>query len=109
LILVVIIALFAAVAIPRVNERRHYRADNSCINNLRIIEAGKDQWAMEQHKTKSDTPAGSDLQPYIGRGSSGGLPFCPADPKQTFDTSYSLHNVGIKPTCKIMPGLHVLN
>lgn len=80
----------------------------ACISNLRIIDSAKGQWALEQNKKRTDTPADSDLQPYIGRGSAGELPCCPLDPKQTFDTSYSINNVGTKPTCKILPALHSL-
>ena len=109
LILVVLIALLAAVVVPRFfGKRPVYGAHMACITNLRIIDSAKEQWALEFQKKKVDTPTGSDLQPYMGRGSAGELPFCPADPKQTFDTSYSLHNVGTKPTCKIMPTVHVL-
>jgi hypothetical protein len=78
------------------------------MSNLRVIQAGKEQWALEHQKKKTDTPAESDIQACIGRGSAGELPFCPIDPKQTFDTSYVLHNVGTMPTCKVMPSLHVL-
>jgi hypothetical protein len=79
----------------------------SCIDNLRIICAAKDQWALEKRKQNTDTPTISDIQPYLGRGFAGILPVCPADPKQTFDTSYSLNNAGTRPTCKIMPTIHI--
>jgi competence protein ComGC len=108
-IALVLIALLAAVVIPRfVGKRPVYAGHMACIINLRILNGAKEQWALELQKLKTDTPADSDLQPYVGRGSAGELPFCPADPKQSFDTSYSLHNVGTKPTCKIMPTIHVL-
>jgi len=110
LIVVVLIMVLIALAIPRFVAKRpnKYGAHMACISNLRIIDGAEGQWALELQKKKTDTPAPSDLQPYIGRGSAGGLPTCPADPKQTFDTSYTLHNVASKPTCKIMPSLHVL-
>jgi hypothetical protein len=106
---VVLIVLLAAVVIPRfVGKRPVYAAHMACITNLRILNSAKEQWALEFQKRKTDTPADSDIQPYVGRGSAGELPVCPADPKQTFDTSYSLHNAGTTPTCKIMPTIHVL-
>ena len=107
-IVVVLIVLLAVVTIPTLNVKppRPHRASNSCISNLRIIDNAEGQWALEFHKQKTDTPAGSDLQPYMGRGSAGELPCCPEDPNQSFDTSYSLHNVGTKPTCKILPTIH---
>lgn len=108
-IVVVLIALLAAVSIPRYARTRALNSGHTgCIINLRLIQAAKEQWALEQQRKKTDTPAGTDIQPYLGRGSAGELPCCPDDPKQTFDSSYSLHNLGTKPTCKIMPSLHVL-
>jgi prepilin-type N-terminal cleavage/methylation domain-containing protein len=107
-IAIVLLALFVAVILPRfVRKPRTARADMACISNLRIIDGAKGQWALEQRKANTDTPADSDLQPYMGRGSAGELPVCPVDPKQTFDTSYSANNMATKPTCKIMPD-HIL-
>ncbi len=108
-IAVVLIVLLVAVAIPRfVRKPPMHPAHMACIPDLRIINAAKGQWALEFQKKNTDTPGDSDLQSYIGRGSAGELTVCPVDPKQTFDTSYSVNNVGTKPTCKIMPTLHIL-
>jgi len=109
LIAVVLIVLLAAVMIPMLT-RKHpeYPAHMACITNLRMIDGAKGQWALENQKTKADTPRDSDLQAYMGRGPAGELPRCPCDPKQTFDSSYSVNNVGTKPTCKILPTIHIL-
>jgi hypothetical protein len=64
------------------------------------MDAAKQQWALEYRKQTSDTPAMSDLQPYLGRGPNGELPVCPDGGVHTSG------NVGEKPTCSI-PG-HVL-
>ena len=108
MIVVAIIGLLAAIAIPNFVRARTTSQTNACINNLRIIDAGKGQWAMELGKMNTDTPAGSDIQPYLGRGSAGELPFCPNDGAQGFGTSYSPNNVGTKPVCLILPTNHVL-
>jgi prepilin-type N-terminal cleavage/methylation domain-containing protein len=108
MVVVAIIGLLAAIAIPNFVRARTTSQTNACINNLRIVDAAKSQWAMEQGKTSTDTPAGSDIQPYVGRGSSGGLPFCPNDGAQTFATSYSPNNVGTKPVCLILSTNHIL-
>ncbi|MGA2542685.1 MAG: prepilin-type cleavage/methylation domain-containing protein [Verrucomicrobiota bacterium] len=108
-IVVGLIVLLAAVVIPRfVRKPPMPPAHMACISNLRFIDSAKGQWALENQKKKTDTPADSDLQPYMGRGSAGELPVCPVDPNQTFDTSYSINNVGTKPTCKILPAKHIL-
>jgi prepilin-type N-terminal cleavage/methylation domain-containing protein len=108
MIVVAIIGLLASIAIPNLNKARATAQTNVCINNLRTIAGAKDQWGMEQHKQTSDTPAGSDIQPYLGRTANGELPACPNDGTQTFSTSYSPNNLGTKPVCNIMPTNHIL-
>ena len=108
MIVVAIIGLLAAIAIPNFVRARTTSQANACISNLRIIDGAKGQWALEQHKQNSDTPAGSDIQPYVGRGSAGELPTCPNDSSQTFATSYTPNNVGTKPACQISPTTHSL-
>jgi hypothetical protein len=81
---------------------------NACINNLRLIDSSKQQWALEKNGQNTSTPAGSDLQPYLGRSAVGELPYCPADPSQAFTTSYSVQNIGTKPTCIIVASTHSL-
>jgi RNA polymerase sigma factor (sigma-70 family) len=73
---------------------------NACINNLRLIDASKQQWALEFRKQSTDTPTADDLRPYLGRGVNGELPVCPDGGVYTFGT------VGEKPTCSVQG--HVL-
>jgi hypothetical protein len=74
---------------------------NECVNNLRLIDAAKQQWALEQRKQTTDTPDASDLLLYLGSGGANGvLPVCPSG------GTYSIGTVGQSPTCTI-PG-HVL-
>ncbi len=114
MIVVAIIGLLAAIAIPNFVRARTTSQQDACINNLRLIDAAKQQWALEQSQSSTSQPAasGTDLQPYLGHGSSGELPSCPADSAQTWTTSYgttaALGNVTTKPTCLIVPTTHVL-
>jgi prepilin-type N-terminal cleavage/methylation domain-containing protein len=110
MIVVAIIGLLAAIAIPNFVKARTTSQQNACINNLRQIDASEQQWALEQKKQTTDTPvaSGTDLQPYLGRGSNGELPTCPVDPQNSFPTSYTVNNVGTTPTCNIVPTTHVL-
>src|SRR5580692_12756499 len=108
MIVVAIIGLLAAIAIPNFVRARTTSQQNACINNLRLIDSSKQQWALEQRQTSSNTPLGSDLQPYLGRGSNGELPTCPVDPANTFTTSYTCNTVGVSPQCAILPATHVL-
>jgi prepilin-type N-terminal cleavage/methylation domain-containing protein len=108
MIVVAIIGLLAAMGIPSLAHSRQVAQTNICISNLRYIDGAKQQWALEQGKQNSDTPAGSDLQPYMGRSAGGELPACPADTAHTFATSYAPQSVGDKPLCLIIPAAHVL-
>jgi len=110
MIVVAIIGLLAAIAIPNFVKARTTSQMNACINNLRLIDSSKQQWALEQRKTNTDTPQGSDLQPYLGRGAAGELPSCPADSAETWTTSYgtAVGQVGVKPTCLIVSSTHIL-
>jgi prepilin-type N-terminal cleavage/methylation domain-containing protein len=108
MIVVAIIGLLAAIAIPNFVKARTTSQQNACINNLRLIDSSKQQWALEQRKQNTDSPQGTDLQPYLGRGSNGELPSCPVDPQNAFSTSYVQGTVGVKPLCNIVSTSHVL-
>jgi len=54
MIVVAIIGLLAAIAIPNFVKAREQAQLNSIFNNLRIIEGAKDQWALEYKKGTGD-------------------------------------------------------
>ncbi|HTA30064.1 MAG TPA: type II secretion system protein [Candidatus Cybelea sp.] len=108
MIVVAIIGLLAAIAIPNFVRARTTAQQNACINNLRQLDGAKQEWALEKRAGATATPANTDIQPYLGRGSGGTLPSCPSDSTSKFDTSYSVGNVSIPPTCKINTTNHVL-
>ena len=108
MIVVAIIGLLAAIAIPNFVHARTTSQQNACINNLRQIDGAKQTWALENHLVPTATPQDSDIQPFLGRGQ-GELPACPADPHQTFDTSYLPNNLQLPPSCLIDPTNHVFH
>jgi hypothetical protein len=67
---------------------------NTCINNLRQIDAAKQQWALENNKTDITIPTTLDLLPYL---KGGVFPVCPGG------GTYTINAVGLPPTCSI-PG-----
>jgi len=61
MIVVAIIGLLAAIAIPNFVKARTTAQTNSCIANLKQIEGAKQQWAVENKKSSGDTPVDTDL------------------------------------------------
>jgi general secretion pathway protein G len=101
MIVVAIIGLLAAIAIPNFVRARQTAQTNACINNLRQIDAAKQQWALEKGKTASAVPTASDLGPYVGRKGDGSDVFCPlsGDDGTPFH-GYNLLAVSTVPTCQ---------
>lgn len=106
MIVVAIIGLLAAIAIPNFVKARATAQANACINNLRQIDAAANQFALEHGKKTGDSinfPA--DLTPYIKLNAAGSIPPCPAG------GNYIDEKVGDQPQCSlgnsVTPG-HVL-
>ena len=104
MIVVAIIGLLATIAIPNFVRARLQAQRTACINNLRQIDSAKQTWAMENRAGQTALPTPANIQPYMGRGTGGSLPSCPADPQNTYGTSYETQDLSTAPTCKILPG-----
>jgi prepilin-type N-terminal cleavage/methylation domain-containing protein len=107
MIVVAIIGLLAAIAIPNFVRARQTSQTNVCIDNLRMIDGAKQQWALEKGQVGTSLPLPTDIQPYLGRGS-GELPICPADASNSFTTSYTVGNVQTPPVCQVNSTTHYL-
>ena len=109
MIVVAIIGLLAAIAIPNFVHARSQAQQNACINNLRQIDAAKQQWALETGQKPSASPSAGNIQPYLGRGSTGSLTdvYCPQSSTHTIAASYTIGNLNTAPVCKINTA-HVL-
>ncbi|HUC85189.1 MAG TPA: type II secretion system protein [Candidatus Acidoferrales bacterium] len=96
MIVVAIIGLLAAIAIPNFVKARATAQANACINNLRQIDGAANQFALEQNKKTGD-PINfpTDLTPYIKLNASGSIPACPAG------GTYSDPTVGSQPACSL--------
>jgi len=91
MIVVAIIGLLAAIAIPNFVKARTASQKNACIANLKQMDGAKASWALEQKKNNGDTPVDSDLfgaTQYIRD-----KPACPGG------GTYALNQVDTKPTC----------
>lgn len=104
MIVVAIIGMLAAIAIPSVVHARTTSQMNGCINNLRQIDYATQVWAMETLQAPTATVTFPDIQPYLKSSV-----VCPAAGNNgTFAISYTLTTVSNKPTCNLFPATHVL-
>ena len=102
MIVVAIIGLLAAIAIPNFLRARSTSQQNACINNLRQIDGAVQQWALQTGQTASASATSTDIQPYLGRGSAGALPWCPLSSAHSFTASYgNSFSVGGVPSCSL--------
>jgi prepilin-type N-terminal cleavage/methylation domain-containing protein len=105
MIVVAIIGLLATIAIPNFMKARTSAQRSACINNLKQIDGAKQTWAVENRAATTTVPTIAQIQPYLGRGTAGTAPYCPADSQGTFATSYNINDLGTSPTCQILPGV----
>jgi prepilin-type N-terminal cleavage/methylation domain-containing protein len=61
MIVVAIIGLLAAIAIPNFVKARTASQKNACMANLKQMDGAKASWALEQKKNNTDTPEDTDL------------------------------------------------
>lgn len=108
MIVVAIIGILIALAIPNFIHSREHVYRDMCINNLRQIRLAKAQWALENNKVDgySDFTA-EDLDPYVEGNISSSL-VCPLDSGGSVDSSYTINPIGTDPTCKKKPSEHHL-
>jgi prepilin-type N-terminal cleavage/methylation domain-containing protein len=80
MIVVTIIGLLAAIAIPNFVHSRAKSQATACINNMRQIDSAIQQFCMENGKKSGDTISyPDDLTAYIKLNSASSIPGCPAN------------------------------
>jgi prepilin-type N-terminal cleavage/methylation domain-containing protein len=103
MIVVAIIGLLAAIAIPNFVRARTTSQTNACIKNLREIDGAAQTWALENNKSPTDTYTLVILTSYLGRGLAGAIPTCPAN-----GTYSAGATVGNPPICSLSAAGHVI-
>jgi type II secretory pathway pseudopilin PulG len=94
MIVVAIIGLLAAIAIPNFIKSRSTSQANACINNLRQIDGGEQQWALEHQQISANAPL--DIPTLVSLGyirTPGGNsvgPSCPAGGAYTTTSALSV-------------------
>jgi hypothetical protein len=89
-LMVVMIPMYAAIAIPSFARAREHAQVAACVNNMRMIESATDQRAMEQGLSEGAAVDPEELKEYLPGET---LPTCPAG------GTYTLPPVGGEPEC----------
>jgi prepilin-type N-terminal cleavage/methylation domain-containing protein len=97
MIVVSIIGLVAAIAIPNFVRARAVSNQTTCINNLRQVGSAISQWALELKASATTTVQYTDIKPYLH-----GSVICPTGGR-TFSDSYAIIDAQTLPTCKQVP------
>ncbi|MDB6052787.1 MAG: type secretion system protein, partial [Verrucomicrobiales bacterium] len=102
MIVVAIIGLLAAIAIPNFVRARTKAQQNACINNLRQIDGAIQQWALENKKGTNAAVTHSDITGFLKT-----PPTCPAG-GTSFAADYTLSTVAATPLCAVVAASHTL-
>jgi len=91
MIVVLIIGILLAIAVPNFMKARESSRTKSCIANLKQIQSAKEQWAMDNKEAGTAVPVAADLYGatlYIKT-----TPSCPSG------GAYTINAVDVDPTC----------
>ena len=89
MIVVAIIGLLIAVAVPNFSKMRKDAQKTACHAQLKQIDGVKEMWATQEKRADGDTPSEAQVGEYI----TDGMPTCPGG------GTYTIGAVGQKATC----------
>ena len=98
MIVVLIIGILMAIAVPNFVKARESSRKNSCIANLKQTDSAKEQWAMDNKKDAGAAVAYTDLV--------GSTLYLKATPTCPSSGTYTVNTIGTNPACN--KTLHVL-
>lgn len=102
MIVVAIIGMLAAIALPNFVKARNTAQAKACINNLYQINGAITTWATEMNKGPGQTVTFNDIASYLQN-----AVVCPSG-GTTFEDSYVMTTVDAQPTCQRQPQTHKL-
>ena len=91
MIVVLIIGILLAIAVPNFIKARESSRTKSCIANLKQIEAAKEQWAMDSKAPATATPTAAVL--YGPTAYVKNTPSCPSG------GTYTIGDLNTRPSC----------
>ncbi len=94
MIVVAILGLLAAIAIPNFVRARTQTQKNACISNLREIHGAAQEWALENKAAANAPITYSQIRDFLKKSVT-----CPAG-GTAFSDSYTLSTVTNKPICQ---------
>jgi len=103
MVIVGLIGMLAAIAIPTFVRARTTSQTNVCVSNLGQVQSAILQCAMELKKAPTASVTTAEVRPYLRKDA-----VCPAG-GTTLDDSYLLTDVSSVPTCKREPLSHILS
>jgi prepilin-type N-terminal cleavage/methylation domain-containing protein len=90
MIVVAIIGLLAAIAIPNFVRARAKAQINTCVANLKQLDGAKENWALESKKKTTDACVMTDLVPN----------YVKSEPKcASGNAAYTPNAIGTDPSC----------
>ena len=93
LIVVAIVGILAAIAIPSFMKARETSQMNACVNNMRMIESAKDQAVLKYHHVEGDIVPEPEVSEFLRNGFSGLI--CPKGGR------YTINPFGQYPECSV--------
>ena len=91
MIVVLIIGILMAIAVPNFVRARNSSRMNTCIANLKQIDSAKEQWAMDN---KADTGASVGFTDLVGS-----TAYMKAQPSCPSGGTYTVNPIGTSPAC----------
>ena len=102
MIVVAIIGMLAAIAIPNYAQSRTTAHRNVCINNLQQIEGAIQRWSLDMKKDEGQPVTYGDIRGYLQHSV-----VCPSG-GTSFEDSYTITTVDAVPTCQRKPATHMM-
>lgn len=90
MIVILIIGLLLAIAIPQMMTSRERSQLKTCQSNMRVFDLAKAMWAMEESVPQNSPATLADIAPYLKS-----IPTCPAG------GTYDLGTIGTRTQCSI--------
>lgn len=92
MIVVLIIGILLAIAIPNFVRARESSRQKACISNLKQIQSAKEQWAMDNRQPGTATPTAGDLWGTA-------TDYIKDEPKCPASGTYTINDVSTDPDC----------